>query len=656
LNPNSIETREVSNSETMTESLSQVLVIDPDSAHIQRMTDALKHCEEPAFHAGYAESLVQGLERLASTEWAAVLLSPQLADYGGLTAVTEVHSHFRALPIVVLVSKEEEALGRQALRAGACEYLIRETLSVELLHKALRYAIGRKQAEEAVRRSEDRFRELFESAKDILFTFDLEGNIISLNKSAEEVLGWPREDLLKRNIKNLVAPEHLGICSQMMQRVLTEEFLQNVEINLIRKDGRRVLLETTARLIHSDGKKIGVQGIARDVTERRHLENMLQQSQKLEAVGRLSGGVAHDFNNLLCVISGHTDLLMERAEPTGPALRSLTQIKKAVESAASLTRQLLTFSRKQLFHPRVLDLNLTVVETEKLLGRLIGEHIELVATLDPALGHVLADPFQVEQVLVNLVLNARDAMPQGGKLTIETSNADLEETNPTRRSMVPPGKYVLLAVTDTGVGMSPETQSRIFEPFFTTKAFGEGTGLGLATVYGIVKQSGGFIWVYSEQGCGTRFKIYFPREDRPLTPSLSSNFCLDSCRGTETVLLVEDAEPLRALIREFLADSGYTILDAGNGSDATRIGQQHDGPIHLLLSDVVMPGIGGMQLAEQMKALRPQIRVLYMSGYPNDGIVQSGVLGTGVALLEKPFTRDTLLQKVRNVLDVATRD
>jgi CheY-like chemotaxis protein len=332
-------------------------------------------------------------------------------------------------------------------------------------------------------------------------------------------------------------------------------------------------------------------------------------------------------------------------------MNNVTQIKKAVDSAAALTRQLLAFSRKQVFHPRTLDLNATVVETEKLLGRLIGEHIEFFTALDPALGHVLVDPVQVEQVLVNLVLNARDAMPQGGKLTIETSNVNLEEKHESKYSLVPPGNYVLLAVTDTGRGMDEETQSRIFEPFYTTKELGKGTGLGLATVYGIVKQSGGFIWVYSERGRGTTFKVYIPRVDSPLTPRRPSKRLMDVRNGTETILLVEDAEPLRILAKEFLKDSGYKVLEAGNGSGAIQIARNSPGPIHLLLTDVVMPGMGGEQLAEQLLRIRPEMKVLYMSGYPNDGIVRSGVLTTGVALLEKPFTREILSRRVRQVLD-----
>ena len=628
----------------------RILLIEDDSATAQSIWDMLKGSPDCTFQMVRAKSLQSGSPKLAS-EIDALLLDLHAPDCSELSGVPKILSQFNSLPIIALIPQEMETLGKQALDAGAAEYLVKETLSPELLQRALRYAIERKRAESAARQCEERFHDLFENAKDILFTLDLEGRITSLNKSAEEVMGWSRGEALQRNIKSLVAPEHFGLCGQMMRRILNEEPLQHFEISMLRKDGRRALLEASARLIRSNGKKEGVQGVARDVTERRQLENMVRQSQKLEAIGRLSGGLAHDFNNLLCVISGHAEMLSERLDPASTALKSVNQIKKATDSAASLTRQLLAFGRKQVFHPQTLDLNAIVVESEKLLGRLIGEHIEFFTALDPTLGKVLVDPVQIEQVLVNLILNARDAMPQGGKLTIETSNIDLEEENESKRSLIPPGSYVMFAMTDTGCGMDDETQSRIFEPFYTTKELGKGTGLGLATVYGIVKQSGGFIWVYSEHGRGTTFKVYLPRVENSVTALRPSDRHVDACKGTETVLLVEDAEPLRALIREFLKLGGYTVLEAENGNEAIRIAGAFGGPIHLLLTDVVMPRMGGQQLAGQLMSIRPATKVLYMSGYPNEGIAHSGILSAGVVLLEKPFTREILTRRVRQVLD-----
>jgi two-component system cell cycle sensor histidine kinase/response regulator CckA len=644
--------RKEKQNEIMISPFYRILLIEDDPSTAQSIWDMLKDSQDCTFQMVCAKSLQTGLPKLAS-EIDVLLLDIPAPDCSGLAHVSEIDSQFNSLPIIVVISQERETIGKRALNAGAAEYLVKETLSRELLQRALRYAIERKRAESATRQCEERFHDLFENAKDILFTLDLEGRITSLNKSAEEVMGWSKNEALQKNIKSLVAPEHFGLCNQMMRRIVNEEPLQHFEISVLRKDGRRAVLETSARLIRSNGKKEGVQGTARDVTERRQLENMVRQSQKLEAIGRLSGGVAHDFNNLLCVISGHAEMLSERLGPANTAITNVTQIKKAADSAASLTRQLLAFSRKQVFHPQTLDLNVIVVETEKLLGRLIGEHIKFFTELDPALENVRVDPVQIEQVLVNLVLNARDAMPRGGKLTIETSNVDLEDQHESKRSLIPAGSYVMFAVTDTGCGMDEETQSRIFEPFYTTKELGKGTGLGLATVYGIVKQSGGFIWVYSEPGRGTTFKVYLPRVENPATPPGPSKRQMEACKGTETVLLVEDAGPLRALITEFLQDSGYAVLETENGNDAMRIASKFAGPIHLLLTDVVMPGMGGQQLADQLTRIRPEAKVLYMSGYPNDGIVHSGILAAGVVLLEKPFTREILLRRVRQVLDEA---
>ena len=628
----------------------EILLIGKRSSSAKSLLRVLRDAKDPSFAVHHQADPRTALLRTASFVADAIVWDLTVSAPNSLALLEQSCSQSPSVPLLVLVSRKNEQLGKQALALGAGECLIRENLSGDLLQKSLRSLIELSRSESAVRQWERRFADLFENTKDILFTLDLEGQVTSVNKAAEEVMGWPRTEALQKNLKSLVAPEHFASCNEMMQRILNDEPLQHFEIALLRKDGRKVLLETSAHLLRSNGKKVGVQGIARDVTERRQLESMVQQSQKLEAVGRLSGGLAHDFNNLLCVISGHTEILMERLQPSDPAMRSVTQIRKAADSAAALTRQLLAFSRRQVFHPQVVDLNAVVLETEKLLERLIDEHIEFYTALDPALGRVRVDPVQVEQVVINLALNARDAMPRGGKLTIETSNIDLEEDHQSRHSLIPAGKYVLLALTDTGCGMSEETRCRIFEPFYTTKEIGKGTGLGLATVYGIVKQSGGFIWVYSEEGRGTTFKVYLPRVVSPLTATRSTRGKA-GLRGTETILVVEDAEPLRALTKDFLAASGYTVLEAANGEDAIRLAQAFEGVIDLLLTDVVMPRMGGQLLVDQMKQVRPDMRVLYMSGYPNDGIVQAGVLSNGVALLEKPFTREILAKRVRQVLD-----
>src|SRR5215472_1019722 len=618
-------------SQTMQSQRYQILLIGEDPSRTQIYVEMLQGAEDASFVVGKETNWQSALSRFASAKpdsplFDAILWEPPSLDPTALALLKDAALQSLSVPCVVLVSESQESAGKQVLEAGASEFLVKETLGKDLLQRALRYAIERNRAESSVRQWEKRFEDFFENTKDILFILDLEGNLTSVNKAAEEIMGWPRNEALRKNIKGLVAPEHAALCNEVMRRIVSEEPLQHFEIAMLRKDGRKVLLEISARLLRSNGRKDCVQGIARDVTERRQLENMVRQSQKLEAIGRLSGGLAHDFNNLLCVINGHTELLTEALQPGDPRMRSVTQIRKAADSAAALTRQLLAFSRRQVFHPQAVDLNAIVTETERLLGRLIDEHIEFYTALDPTLGRVVVDPVQVEQVIINLVLNARDAMPKGGKLTIETSNVDLEENHHSKLSQIPAGKYVLLALTDTGCGMNEETQSRIFEPFYTTKEMGKGTGLGLATVYGIVKQSGGFIWVYSEEGRGTTFKVYLPRVDRPLT----------------------EARPAK---RVEISYGTETVLEAANGDEAIQIAQSHAGSIDLLLTDVVMPRMGGKSLVQQMAQIRPHTRVLYMSGYPNDGIVQAGILANGVALLEKPFTREILSRRVRQVLD-----
>jgi signal transduction histidine kinase/CheY-like chemotaxis protein len=414
--------------------------------------------------------------------------------------------------------------------------------------------------------------------------------------------------------------------------------------------------------------RIGLEGVPiftafiRDISERKRaekeketLENQFRQAQKMEAIGQLTGGIAHDFNNLLTVINGYSEMLLQTL-PAGDLQRdNAEQIKQAGERAAALTRQLLAFSRKQMLEPKVLDLNAVVTNIEKMLTRTIGEDITLATTLTPGLGCVKADSGQIEQVVLNMAVNARDAMPQGGKLTIETANVELDETFARKHVVVQPGRYVMLAVSDTGCGMDAETQRRIFEPFFTTKGQGKGTGLGLATVYGIVKQSGGSIWVYSEVGKGTTFKVYLPRVEEKPDTVLPGTVRAAPLKGTETILLVEDDAPLRKLTLSLLRQGGYHVLVASDREEALQLCGQYEGPIHLMLTDVVMPGISGPEAAQRLASTRPDMKVLFMSGYTDDTIVSHGILIEGVTFLQKPFTADALARKVREVLDDTER-
>jgi two-component system, cell cycle sensor histidine kinase and response regulator CckA len=385
----------------------------------------------------------------------------------------------------------------------------------------------------------------------------------------------------------------------------------------------------------------------------RDSEEQLRQSQRLESVGRLAGGVAHDFNNLLTAIVGYSELTLKRLGPDDPSRRNVMEIKKAGERAASLTRQLLAFSRRQILQPKVFDLNAVVSDMEDMLRRLIGEDIDVLNILDAGLGHIKADIGQIEQVIMNLVVNARDAMPTGGKLTIETANMELSDDYARRHASVEPGRYVMLAVSDTGAGMDAETQERIFEPFFTTKEVGKGTGLGLSTVYGVVKQSGGSIWVYSEVGLGTTFKIYLPRVDEKADKLQEVMHHTAARRSSETVLLVEDEEAVRGLLRNVLESEGYRVLETTSSDAALEKCRDYEGDIHLMLTDVVMPGMSGPELAERTAGLRPRMKVIFMSGYTDESIIRHGLLDLGVEFLEKPFTPDAVAWKLRDVLDAA---
>jgi PAS domain S-box-containing protein len=504
----------------------------------------------------------------------------------------------------------------------------------------------RKRAEESLKQSESQFRALFENTLDAVLIANDQGAYVDANPAACALLGVPYNEVIGRTINAFTEDNDPANASHMLEQLLKNGTMSG-ELRLRRPDGTIVEVDFSVTANVLPGRHLA---LLRDVTERRKLEEQLRLSQKLESVGMLAGGIAHDFNNLLTVITGYTDLTLRRLDKADPLARNIEEIKKAAERATTLTCQLLAFSRKQVLQPKILDLNSVIANVEKMLGRLIGEDMELHAKPDNRLGQVKADPGQIEQVILNLVVNARDAMPKGGKITIETANVYLDEAYARKHVAVQPGWYVMLAVTDTGCGMTAEMQKNIFEPFFTTKEQGKGTGLGLSTVYGIVKQSGGNIWVYSEVGVGTTFKIYLPLVDEHVTAPDMEAARPESIAGTETILLAEDEEMVRNLARESLRMHGYTVLEAANAGEALLICQQHEGPIHLLLTDVVMPKMSGKELAEQVVSLRPDMCVLYMSGYPNQAIMNHGILDKDFAFIGKPFTPDALVLKVAEVL------
>ena len=510
----------------------------------------------------------------------------------------------------------------------------------------------RKLAEETLRISEESYRDLVEEARDIIYTSDLTGRFTSLNRAGEQLTGYNRQEAVTMNFADVVAPGNLELARKMMARKIAGEPATVYELEIITKDSRHLILEINSRPIYRDGEAVAIQGVARDITERRQLEEQLRQSQKMECVGRLAGGVAHDFNNLLTVITGYSELLLKRFAEDTELSWKLEEIRKASKRAGALTYQLLAFSRKQVLQPKLLDINAIVTDVGKMLQRLIGEDIELVMVLHPAVGQIEADPGQITQIIMNLAVNARDAMPQGGKLSVETANIHLDQEYVRHHLGAKPGPYVMLAFVDTGIGMDSDTQQQIFEPFFTTKGSGGGTGLGLATVYGIVKQSGGYITVESEIGLGSTFKIYLPLVDvsGEADTAWSETPSTEMWEGTEKILLVEDEQAVRELARQVLEMRGYEVLEACDGVEAVSICERVDCAIDLLVTDVVMPQMSGRELAEQLAVSRPEMRVLYMSGYTDDAIVRHGIGDGSANFIQKPFTPETLAHKVREVL------
>jgi PAS domain S-box-containing protein len=518
----------------------------------------------------------------------------------------------------------------------------------------------RKEYEEALRATNEKLQVLIEASPLAIGALDPAGNVLMWNAAAERMTGWSEQEAMGRRLP-IVPDDKVGEFQALLARAMRGELLSGVEVLRRKKDGSPIDISIwTSPTRDQRGGVTGVMAILADITERKRMEEalhkseeQLRQSQKLEAIGRLAGGIAHDFNNLLTAIRGYSDLLLHRIDACSPFRRDVEEIQKAGERATSLTRQLLAFSRKQVLQPKVLDLNAVVGNMDSMLRRLIGEDLDLVTVLKPGLWNVRVDPGQVEQVIMNIVVNARDAMPAGGKVTIETGNVMLDNQYIRRHEVVKPGAYVLLAISDTGTGMDEETKNRLFEPFYTTKEKGKGTGLGLSTVYGIIKQSGGYIWVYSEIGKGASFKVYLPRYGGPPGEARAEVPPVSLTHGRETVLVVEDEAMVRALVRNILEGNGYTVVEAVDGEDAISIGGRHADPIHLILTDVVMPKMCGREAAESLALRLPGVKVLYMSGYTDEAIVRHGVLETGIPFIEKPFTPESLLRKVRQVLDAS---
>jgi PAS domain S-box-containing protein len=581
-----------------------------------------------------------------------ILSDHNIPGFGGWEALELARRARPDVPFILVTGSLDEETAVRYLKGGAADYILKDRLV--RLGPALLEALQRARQRDALQSQERLLRQIIDANPSLIFVKDWNGRFVLVNQATAQVYGTTVDSLVgktdadfNRNMEEVAhfLRDDRDVMSSGKSKLIAEEpvtnpagetrWFQTIKVPL------RSPAEGTATLL----------GVATEITERKRLEEQLLQSQKMEAVGQLAGGVAHDFNNILTAIVGYTDLLAAELGSNVRQLEDLEEIRKAARRAAALTRQLLAFSRKQVLEPRIIDVNGVVLNLDKMLRSLISENIALKTDLADNLAAARADPNQIEQVIMNLAINARDAMPDGGTVTIETRNATLDDTYSAQHVSVIPGEYVMLAVTDTGCGMDAKTQSRIFEPFFTTKPPGRGTGLGLSTVYGIVKQSGGNIWLYSELGKGTTFKIYLPAI-AALPEDIGTVAPAEAApRGGGTVLVVEDDEQLRRLTHRALASQGYTVLEADRGSTALDIARRHKGHIDLLLTDVIMPDTNGRKLAETIRAVRPGLRVLYMSGYPDGAIASHGMLEPGVAYLAKPFTTEAVTRRVREVLE-----
>jgi PAS domain S-box-containing protein len=594
-----------------------------------------------------APAMQAALERQS---WDLVVGDHSMPEFSSTAALTLLRARGLDVPFICVSGTISEDQAVAAMKAGASDYFAKGQL--KRLLPAIERELREAKARAALRASEASYGTLVEHAPVGIYRSTPQGKFLSVNAAVVRMLGYDSA----AEVLPLDMALDLYADPAERQRLLdrdtyTDRQYDDLETTWKRKDGRLLTVQLSVRAVRNGtGQVEYYETFVRDVTDQRRLQQQLLQSQKMEAVGRLAGGIAHDFNNLLTVITSYSELLLEDLATDDPKREDVEQVRKAADGAAGLTRQLLAFSRQQVVAPRVLSLNAVVDGLQKILRRVLGEDVALATTLAPDLGAVRSDVGQLEQVLMNLAVNARDAMPTGGKLTVETGNVEHDPDFARGHGAAAVRQFVMLAVTDTGVGMDEATKARIFEPFFTTKAPGKGTGLGLATVYGIVQQSGGFLWVYSEPGRGTSFKIYLPRVDAaPEGVAVAAGAPVG--RGTETVLLAEDAAAVRAVAKQVLERQGYTVLEAPDGEVALHLAKRHSGPIHLLLTDVVMPGMSGRQLADQLAGARPDMRVLYASGYTDDSVVRHGVLEEGTPYLQKPFTPEGLARKVRDVLD-----
>jgi len=634
----------------------KVLLVEDNPADARLVEELLKEESSAQISLVHAGRLRQAIAYLQQEGFNAVLLDLSLPDSAGLATFVSARNAAPGAPIVVLTGLVDEEMAVKAVREGAQDYLVKGQVDGRVLYQSIRYAIERHRVEGELRVSEERFRQLAENIKEAFIVVELPTYTpLYVSPMWAEIWGRSIDNLRRDPLLWLetIHPEDQPQVRTARQAIERGEPMASV-FRVVRPDHTtRWVRARMFPVFDAPGHPYRVAGLIEDITEARRTEEQFRQAQRMEAVGRLAGGIAHDFNNLLTAILGYADLGLTDLGASHPVARDLLEIRKAGQSAERLTRHLLAFSRRQVLQPRILDLNQVLERMDSLLRRLIGEDVALRSQLTSPLALVSADPGQIEQVVMNLAVNARDAMPNGGQLMLETANVDLDDGYVSRHPGSVAGPHVMLAVSDSGTGMDEETQKRLFEPFFTTKGSGKGTGLGLSTVYGIVKQSRGSVWVYSELGHGTTFKIYLPVAVASETPEEVTERVARVLEGNETVLVCEDQSEVRGVIRETLRRHGYTVLLATTGPEAITLSRAHEGIIHLLFTDVVLPGLSGRRVAQLLAADRPAIRVLYTSGYTDDAIVAHGVLEPGLAFLQKPYTTDALLVKIRDVLDAA---
>ncbi len=632
----------------MSLSLRVLLVEDSEEDALLLVRELKRGGYEPTFErVDTAPAMLAALER---ERWDLVVGDHSMPAFSSTAALALLRERDLDVPFICVSGTISEDQAVATMKAGASDYFAKGQL--KRLLPAIERELREAKARAALRASQASYGTLVEHAPVGIYRSTPQGKVLSVNAAVVRMLGYDSaSEVLRLDMARDVYADPAERQRLVDRDTYTDRQYDDVEATWKRKDGHLLTVQLSVRAVRNGtGHVEYYETFVRDVTDQRRLQQQLLQSQKMEAVGRLAGGIAHDFNNLLTVITSYSDLLLEDLGTDDPKRSDVEQVRKAADGAAALTRQLLAFSRQQVVEPRVVSLNAVVESLQKILRRVLGEDVDLATTPGADLGAVRADVGQLEQVLMNLAVNARDAMPTGGKLTIETGNVEHDPAFARGQGAAAVRQFVMLAVTDTGVGMDEATKARIFEPFFTTKAPGKGTGLGLATVYGIVQQSGGFIWVYSEPGHGTTFKIYLPRVDAPAEGAVVAAVG-PVARGTETVLLAEDSAAVRAVARQVLERQGYTVLEAPDGELALQLAQRHSGPIHLLLTDVVMPGMSGRQLADRLALARPDMKVLYASGYTDDSVVRHGVLEEGTPYLQKPFTPESLARKVRDVLD-----